>query len=93
MTRVSGTTGTSLHTGVYRDGMARQKLYRADVAEMAGISVRSLGRVKLPSPDGVDVEAGHARPWWFNKTIVDWYRARPGKGWRKGRTGGHAASR
>lgn len=59
-----------------------EKLYRADVAAMAGILPTSLGRAKLPPPDGVDVESGHARPWWKPATAQEWLKARPGKGGR-----------
>jgi hypothetical protein len=62
-----------------------RKLYRADVAELAGIKVRSLGRARLPDPDGYDMEAGHARPWWWESTAKQWYENRPGKGWPKGK--------
>lgn len=74
------------HPGMYPDGVAdaERKLYRADLAEMAGINVRSLGRVKLPPSDGTVLEAGHARPWWWESTVRAWLAARPGKGWRKG---------
>jgi len=64
-----------------------RKLYRADVAAMVGILPSSLGRAKLPPPDGVDIEAGHARPWWKPSTAKAWLDARPGKGWRKSRSG------
>ena len=65
---------------------SRRRLYRADIAALAGIAVRSLGRANLPPPDGVEVEAGHARPWWYEATAQAWLRNRPGKGWRKGVT-------
>ncbi len=63
---------------------SRRKLYRADIAEMAGIAIRSLGRANLPKPDGHDIEAGHARPYWWLNTAERWLAARPGKAWRKG---------
>jgi hypothetical protein len=63
-----------------------RKLYRADIAELAGIAIRSLGRANLPSPDGHDLEAGHARPWWWESTARRWLDNRPGKGWRRTRT-------
>jgi hypothetical protein len=62
-------------------------LYRADLAELAGIKVRSLDRANPPTPDGHDIEAGHARPWWSERTATQWLANRPGQGWRKGRVG------
>lgn len=65
-----------------------RRLYRADLASLAGLrSPRSLGGVKLPPPDGWDIEAGHARPWWREATARGWLAGRPGKGWRAGLTG------
>jgi len=58
----------------------QRKMYRADIAAMLGIKVRSLGRAKLPPPDGVDTEAGHARPWWWESTAEAWKKSRPGRG-------------
>lgn len=57
-------------------------LYRADVAELLGIRPDSLQRLKLPAPDGVDVDRGHARPWWTAATIREWQARRPGRGRR-----------
>jgi hypothetical protein len=34
------------------------------------------------SADGHDIEAGHARPWWWESTARAWLASRPGKGWR-----------
>lgn len=64
---------------------AERKLYRADLAALAGIKTDSLNKVKKPPPDGYDNEDGHARPYWFEPTATAWAEARPGKGWRKGR--------
>jgi hypothetical protein len=61
-----------------------RKLYRADLAELAGIKVTSLSRAKPPPPDGTDLDAGHARPWWWESTAQAWLAARPGKAWRRG---------
>lgn len=71
------------HPGMYP--VSVRKMYRSDVAELAGIKPTSLGRAKLPPPDGVDIESGHARPWWKPQTARAWLRARPGKGWRRSR--------
>jgi hypothetical protein len=85
----TGSQAVQMQPGMYAGGMAPRgrKMYRADLAELAGISVRSLGRAKLPEPDGVVTEAGHARPWWWESTAQAWLEARPGKGWRKGAAG------
>lgn len=63
-----------------------RKLYRDDLAALAGIARNSLDRVKLPERDGTDIEAGKARPYWFETTAQAWLASRPGKGWRAGRT-------
>lgn len=64
------------------------KLYRADVAALVGILPTSLGRAKLPPPDGYDIESGHARPWWRKATAQEWKANRPGRGnWRRSRSG------
>lgn len=63
----------------------RRKLYRADLAELADIRPDSLSRAKPPAPDGHDLEAGHARPWWWESTARQWLEGRPGKSWAKGR--------
>jgi hypothetical protein len=70
-------------------GVTARKLYRVDMAELVGISIRSLGRANLPPPDGHDMQAGHARPWWKPATARAWKDQRPGKGWRRGRVGAH----
>ena len=72
------------HVSVYAGGM-RRKLYRADLAELAGIAYDSIGRANPPAPDGHDLEAGHARPWWHEATAKAWLANRPGKGWKRGR--------
>lgn len=71
-------------SGMYAGGVARRKLYRVDMAELAGINIRSLGRANLPEPDGHDMERGHARPYWWEPTANEWLASRRGKGWRKG---------
>lgn len=60
--------------------MADRKLYRDDLAELAGIRPDSLQRAKPPAPDGHDLDAGHARPWWRESTARAWLAARPGRG-------------
>lgn len=67
----------------------RRKLYRADLAELAGILPDSLGRANPPRPDGYDIEGGHARPWWWESTAQMWLANRPGKGWRRGVKSAH----
>lgn len=62
----------------------KRKLYRADLAAMAGIETDSLNRLKLPPRDGTDVEGGHARPYWWAETAKEWLANRPGRGWRRG---------
>jgi hypothetical protein len=62
--------------------MPDRKLYRQDLAALAGIKPDSLNRLKKPAPDGHDIEAGHARPWWWESTARAWLDSRPGKGWR-----------
>jgi len=68
---------------------AKKKLYRADLADLAGISIDSLSRAGLPERDGTDIEGGKARPFWFEPTAKAWLASRPGKGWRAGVKGGH----
>ena len=58
------------------------KLYRADLAELAGIKVDSLNRLKLPERDGTDIEDGKARPFWYLSTAQEWLVNRPGQGAR-----------
>ena len=60
--------------------MARRKLYRADLAELLGIAVDSVQRARPPAPDGYDIEAGHARPYWYSATVKAWIPTRPGRG-------------
>jgi hypothetical protein len=59
---------------------ARRKLYRADLAALAGIKVDSLQRARPPEPDGRDVDGSHARPWWYEATARQWLASRPGRG-------------
>jgi hypothetical protein len=58
------------------------KLYRADLAKLAGIKVDSLNRLDLPPRDGTDIQAGKARPYWWLSTAKAWLAARPGQGAR-----------
>lgn len=62
--------------------MEPRHLYRADVAALIGVKLNSLQRLRLPDPDGTDVEGGHARPWWLEATIREWQARRPGRGRR-----------
>lgn len=62
--------------------MADRKLYRADVAALLGVQVDTLNRYRLPVRDGTDVEAGKARPYWWETTITEWNARRPGRGAR-----------
>jgi hypothetical protein len=71
-----------LHGGVYAATVSRRKLYRADLAALAGIKVDSLNHINLPERDGTDTEAGKARPYWYEATARAWLQSRPGKGWR-----------
>ena len=59
-----------------------KKLYRADLADLLGIKVDSLNRLKLPERDGTDIEAGKARPFWYEATARRWMASRPGRGAR-----------
>lgn len=67
-------------------GVRYRKLYRADLAELLGVAVNSLDRIRdLPERDGTDIEAGKARPYWFDgPRLRRWMGSRPGKGWRAG---------
>jgi hypothetical protein len=62
--------------------MTERKLYRTDLAELAGIKVDSLNKLKLPERDGTDIAAGKARPWWKLSTARKWMASRPGRGAR-----------
>lgn len=62
--------------------MAERKLYRADLAQLIGIKVDSLNKLKLPERDGTDLERGKARPYWWLSTAKNWVAARPGQGAR-----------
>jgi hypothetical protein len=62
------------------------KLYRIDIAKLAGVSVNSLDSLRLPDRDGTDIHGSHARPFWWASTAEAWLAARPGKGWRAGRS-------
>lgn len=63
-----------------------RKLYRADMARLAGVELQSFTErdMKPPPRDGTDIEGGKARPWWWESTARAWLDARPGKGWRRG---------
>lgn len=62
--------------------MAEKKLYRADLAELIGVKVDSLNKLKLPERDGTDIESGKARPYWWLSTAQAWNARRPGRGAR-----------
>lgn len=62
--------------------MDERKLYRADLAELAGVKVDTLNGYKLPPRDGTDIDAGKARPWWWESTAREWMANRPGRGAR-----------
>jgi hypothetical protein len=62
--------------------MTDRKLYRADVAALLGVQVDTLNRYRLPVRDGTDIEAGKARPYWWEATIAEWNAQRPGRGAR-----------
>ena len=63
-----------------------RKLYLDDFADLLGLksatlaAYRSRGDARFPEPDGIDVEQGHARPWWSPKTAKAWVANRPGSG-------------
>jgi hypothetical protein len=80
--------GRAFTVTVYREAVADRKLYRVDLAALAGIKPDSLGRAAPPPPDGHDIERGHARPFWWLQTATTWLANRPGKGWRRGVRGG-----
>jgi len=62
--------------------MAETKLYRADLADLIGVKVDSLNKLKLPDRDGTDIERGKARPYWLLSTAKEWAANRPGRGAR-----------
>jgi hypothetical protein len=62
--------------------MTERKLYRADLAELAGIRIDSLNKLKLPPRDGTDIDQGKARPYWWESTARRWMAERPGRGAR-----------
>jgi len=67
----------------------RRKLYITDFAALAGLSEHTIGSyhrrgaARFPRPDGIDIEYGHARPWWWESTALKWQANRPGKGWKR----------
>ena len=63
-----------------------RKLYRKDLAELAGILPTSLPRANPPEPDGREIHGQYVRPWWWESTARAWLASRPGKGWRLGLT-------
>lgn len=71
-----------------------EKLYHQDAAEHVGLKVsmwrdyassRAGKPPRAPKPDGVDVEHGHARPYWYASTLDAWKASRPGPGVGGGR--------
>jgi hypothetical protein len=67
------------------------KLYAEDAAKAVPVSFSTWrryssdagGRRRIaPPPDGTDIEKGHARPWWWESTIAEWKKHRPGPGAR-----------
>jgi hypothetical protein len=71
--------------------MADRKLYVDEAAALVGVlpatwrgyCTASAGRRRqAPPADGVDIERGHARPWWWESTIRQWQANRPGRGVR-----------
>lgn len=62
----------------------QDRLFRADMARLAGVDYYSLSLRQLPTPDGTLNEGGHARPWWSAETGAAWVVSRPGLGWKKG---------
>jgi hypothetical protein len=62
--------------------MEERKLHRAELAELAGIRIDSLNRLRLPPRDGTDIEGGKARPFWYESTARAWLANRPGQGYR-----------
>jgi hypothetical protein len=69
------------------------KLYNDEAAVLADVqagtwrdyttpSKRRSGRLIGPAPDGVEIDRGHARPWWHRATVLQWKANRPGRGAR-----------
>lgn len=93
--------GYGLHDDVqalYADVVPREprRLYLDDLAERTGLTRKTLTSYRskggmLPDADGQEIEAGHARPWWHESTIVAWEAQRPGRGWRLGQTAADAS--
>jgi hypothetical protein len=68
-----------------------EKLYADEAAAMVGVRpstwrgycTEAPGRRRqAPQADGTDIEAGHARPWWWESTIREYIATRPGRGSR-----------
>lgn len=76
------TVGYLTRRRVGYDQGVEEKLYREDLAALAGIKPDSLNRLKLPPRDGTDTTGGHARPWWYRSTAEEWIANRPGPGAR-----------
>ncbi len=71
--------------------MADRKLYSDEAAAFVGVAASTWRgycteapgrRRQAPLPDGTDIEAGHARPWWWESTDKRWKEQRPGRGHR-----------
>lgn len=71
-----------------------EKLYHEQAAAHVGLkasvwrdycSSRGGRPPRGPTPDGTDVENGHARPYWYAPTLDDWKASRPGQGKGGGR--------
>lgn len=71
--------------------MDEQKLYGEQAATRAGVAFATWrrycstanGRKRVAPPhDGIDLEAGHVRPYWHPATIDAWKADRPGRGAR-----------
>jgi len=75
----------------YSGVMGDRKLYSNEAAELAGIAYSTWRsycteapgrRRQAPKEDGIDIDSGHARPWWRESTITTWLANRPGPGHR-----------
>ena len=70
--------------------MADRKLYLEDFAEFIDVrpatlrAYRTRGTPPAPEPDGVDIDRGHACPWWHESTVKAWDDSRRGPGRRHG---------
>lgn len=66
-----------------------RKLYSDEAAALVGVTPatwrrycsESEGRKRqAPPEDDTDLDHGHARPWWWESTILAWVANRPGRG-------------